>query len=136
MTIPEPPPTRSLSGKAMRFAIVGVANAAIDLVVFALLLRSGVWPLTANVLAWGVAVSFSYLVNSRWSFDRDANLSTVHSVARFVSLGALISLGVSSGFIVALSSVIGVWPAKIVGLLVAAVLNFMAARWSIENRLK
>ncbi|TIO99415.1 MAG: GtrA family protein, partial [Mesorhizobium sp.] len=30
---------------------------------------------------------------------------------------------------------IGVWPAKIIGVVVAAVLNFLAARWSIEGRL-
>ena len=60
----------------------------------------------------------------------------MRSIARFVGLGALISLGISSGAIVALASVIGVWPAKLLGVAVAAVLNIIAARWSIENRLK
>jgi putative flippase GtrA len=53
-----------------------------------------------------------------------------------VSLGALISLGVSSGVIAALSGWIGVWPAKILGVILAAILNFFAARWSIEDRIK
>ena len=54
---------------------------------------------------------------------------------RFVSLGALISLGVSSLSIALFAGIAGVWPAKIGGVIVAAVLNFLAARWSIEGRL-
>jgi putative flippase GtrA len=34
-----------------------------------------------------------------------------------------------------LAGIVGVWPAKIGGVIVAAVLNFLAARWSIEGRL-
>ncbi len=100
------------------------------------MLAGRVRPLVANVLAWAVAVTFSYIVNSRWSFEREETLSTTQSVLRFVSLGALISLGVSSGVIAALAGWIGVWPAKILGVILAAILNFFAARWSIEDRLK
>ncbi|RVB13375.1 GtrA family protein, partial [Mesorhizobium sp. M7A.F.Ca.CA.002.10.1.1] len=50
------------------------------------------------------------------------------------SLGGLISLGVSSLSIALFAGIAGVWPAKIAGVVVAAVLNFLAARWSIEGR--
>ena len=127
---------RTLGNKAGRFLVVGLFNTVIDVVLFAALLFVGLRPLLANVLAWAVAVTFSYVVNSRWSFERDETLSASQSILRFVSLGALISLGVSSGLIAALAGWIGVWSAKILGVILAAILNFFAARWSIEDRLK
>lgn len=126
---------RSLGDKMIRFAVVGVANTAIDLAAFSVLLWLAVVPLVANVGAWLVAVAFSFVANRLWSFERDNSIPLSHSVFRFISLGALISLGVSSVFIAGLSGWTGVWPAKIVGIIVAAVLNFLAARWSIEGRL-
>lgn len=126
---------RSLGNKMVRFAAVGLANTAIDLAAFSLLLWFGVLPLAANVGAWVVAVAFSFTANRFWSFERDRSIKLAHSVFRFVSLGALISLGVSSVFIAGLAGWIDVWPAKIAGVIVAAALNFLAARWSIEGRL-
>ena len=128
-------PRRTLGSKMGRFAVVGVANTVIDLAAFSALLWIAVPPLAANVGAWLVAVAFSFTANRFWSFERDRSIPLGRSVFRFVSLGALISLGVSSLFIAALAGWIGVWPAKIAGIVVAAVLNFLAARWSIEGRL-
>lgn len=127
---------RGLGGKFVRFATVGVFNTAIDLAVFALLVAVALHPLPANVLAWFVAVTFSYLVNAHWTFERAEGLSHARSFVRFAGFGALISLGVSSLAILTLSQALGVWPAKILGVAVAVVLNFVAARWSIENRLR
>ncbi|TPN80602.1 GtrA family protein [Mesorhizobium sp. CU2] len=126
---------RSTGNKIVRFALVGLVNTCIDLAVFFLLLKLGIWPLAANVAAWFVAVLFSFVANRFWSFERDPEIRLHHSFLRFVSLGALISLGVSSLSIAALAGTIGVWPAKIIGVVVAAMLNFLAARWSIEGRL-
>lgn len=128
-------PGRSLGSKMIRFAIIGLANTAIDLAAFTVLLWLAVPPLIANVGAWLVAVAFSFVANRLWSFERDRTIPLSQSVFRFISLGALISLGVSSAFIVGFAGLIGVWPAKIAGVIVAAVLNFLAARWSIEGRL-
>lgn len=128
-------PPRSNGSKMLRFAVVGLANTVIDLAAFAVLLPHVAWPVVANVLAWIVAAMFSFVANSLWSFERDRSLGVARSFLRFASLGALISLGVSSLSILALSYPLGVWPAKIIGVIAAAVLNFLAARWSIEGRL-
>lgn len=128
-------PQRSTGSKMVRFILVGLVNTCIDLATFFLLLKLTVPALAANVAAWFVAVLFSFVANRFWSFERDPSIRLHHSFLRFVSLGALISLGVSSLAIAALSGAIGVWPAKIIGVVVAAVLNFLAARWSIEGRL-
>ncbi|MBW8909252.1 MAG: GtrA family protein [Mesorhizobium sp.] len=126
---------RSTGSKIVRFALVGLANTCIDLAAFFLLLKLAMPPLAANVAAWLVAVLFSFVANRFWSFERDPDIRLHHSFLRFVSLGALISLGVSSLSIAMLAGALGVWPAKIGGLIVAAVLNFLSARWSIEGRL-
>jgi putative flippase GtrA len=126
---------RGLPGKMARFAVVGVANAAIDLGCFSTLLSHGVPPLAANAAGWAVAVCFSFVVNRVWSFERDPHLKLHRSFLRFVSLGALVTLGVSNLALVLFAGVVGVWPAKIGGLVAAAALNFLAARWSIESRL-
>jgi len=128
--------TRSVWQKAIRFGLVGLLNTLVDVATFALLIALSLPALAANVGAWLVAISASYAMNSRWSFERDQQLREGWSILRFVGLGALVSLGISSGAILALAPVIGLWPAKIFGVAVAAVLNFIAARWSIENRLR
>ncbi len=56
---------RAVALKAISFALVGVVNTAIDFSVFWTTARFLGWPLVlANVLAWLVAVSFSYAMNS------------------------------------------------------------------------
>ena len=121
--------------KMVRFGLVGIVSTIIDVAVFAAAVALGTPALAANLLGWLVAVSFSYFANSRWSFERDPGLGDARSALRFVTLGALITLGVSSVVIVSLAPMIGVMPAKLAGIALAAVINFMAARWSIENRI-
>ncbi|MGD9914096.1 MAG: GtrA family protein [Rhizobiaceae bacterium] len=118
----------------LRFGVVGIANTAIDLAAFSLLLQVIDVPLLANLLAWIVAVTFSFAANSLWTFAGERSRQVGGSLLRFVSLGALISLGVSSLNLYVLADMIGVWPAKIIGVVLAAALNFLAARWSIVGR--
>ena len=127
--------TRPTRTKMLRFGAVGLANSVIDLAVFSLALGLGAHALAANAMGWAVAVLFSYVANSRWSFERDRSLGDARSALRFFALGALITLGVSSGAIAALAGLIGAFPAKLIGLVAAAILSFFAARWSIESRL-
>lgn len=128
--------TLTMTQKALRFGLVGLANTGVDLAIFAALVALAVPALGANIGAWLVAVCFSYLINSRWSFERDTSLHEGWAFLRFISLGALISLGISSLAVILLPPLIGLWPAKILGVVVAAILNFFAAHWSIENRLR
>lgn len=127
------PPT-NLPSKAIRFAVVGLANSGIDFLVFVVLATAGFPALLANLLAWAVAVSFSFAVNSRWTFESAGTLRRERSFLRFALSGAAISLGSSSLALVVLAPIIGLVPAKIVGIVVGAVVNFFAARWSIEDK--
>lgn len=124
---------KTLGEKAVRFIIVGLGNTVVDFAVFAVAIQFGLTSLLANVIAWLVAVSVSYIVNASWSFDRAR--SHRDALPRFLASGAIISLLVSSAAVGLLSGIIGLWPAKIGGTVLAAILNFFAARWSIENRI-
>ncbi|RVD53950.1 GtrA family protein, partial [Mesorhizobium sp. M8A.F.Ca.ET.023.02.2.1] len=115
-------PQRSTGSKIARFALVGLVNTAIDLAGFSLLLKLHVPPLAANVLSWSIAVIFSFVANGFWSFERNHAIRLHDAFLRFVTAGALISLGVSSLSIALFAGITGVWPAKIGGVIVAAVL--------------
>ena len=128
-------PGRSTGSKIVRFAMVGLVNTAIDLAGFFVLLKLHVPPLPANIVSWSIAVIFSFVANGFWSFERNPAIRLHQAFLRFVSLGALISLSVSTLSIALFAGIAGVWPAKIGGVIVAAALNFVAARWSIEGRL-
>jgi putative flippase GtrA len=51
-----------------RFAVVGVANTAIDFAVFGLLAVLGVPILLANFVSTSAGMTFSFLVNRSWTF--------------------------------------------------------------------
>src|SRR3954447_5931803 len=64
---------RAITLKALSFAMIGVVNALIDLGVFLLGYNVfGLHLVVANVLAWLVAVSGSYVMNSSITFARES----------------------------------------------------------------
>ena len=64
---------RALMLKAMSFAAVGVVNAAVDFAVFSLGYYALRLPIVAaNVIAWAVAVTGSYVLNSLTTFAHES----------------------------------------------------------------
>jgi putative flippase GtrA len=64
---------RAIVLKAMRFAVVGIVNAAVDFAVFSFayyVLEFSI--VLANVLAWCVAVTGSYVMNTLTTFARES----------------------------------------------------------------
>ncbi|WP_292895140.1 MULTISPECIES: GtrA family protein [unclassified Nitratireductor] len=123
-----------VSTKFGRFAIVGLLNTAIDLASFTALVALGLPALAANFLGWAVAVIFSFAVNSRWTFERAERFNLHRAFAKFAISGSIISLGSSTLAVYLLPPFTGLFAAKLIGIVVGAILNFFAARWSIENR--
>lgn len=71
-----------------RFALVGVANTALHWLVFALLFGFLGWDQAkANLAAFGVAVTFSFFVNARFTFNKTA--SAVRYGSFVLAMGAL-----------------------------------------------
>lgn len=64
---------RAVALKAMSFAAVGVVNAAVDFGVFSFAYYSlGMRIVLANIMAWAVAVTGSYVMNSLTTFARES----------------------------------------------------------------
>jgi putative flippase GtrA len=82
---------RGISLKAASFAMIGVVNTLIDLAVFLLAYNGfGVPLVAANVLAWLVAVSFSYVMNSFITFAAESG-----SRLRLRDYGTFVASGIA-----------------------------------------
>ena len=82
-----------------RFAVVGVIATATHTAVFSAAIElAGVEPVTANALAFGVAVLVGYALNRRWTFAAQGARGA--RLWRYVA-GALAGLAVNSGIMAA-----------------------------------
>ena len=123
---------RAIALKAISFALVGVVNTAIDFSVFWTVVEFLRWPLVpSNVLAWLVAVSFSYAMNSFTTFGPESG-----RVLRWRDYGTFIASGVagmvsSTATLFALSFVLPVIGAKLISILVSFVVNFALSHFVV-----
>ena len=123
---------RAIALKAISFAFVGVINTVIDFSVFWTAATYLQWPLVpANVLAWLVAVSFSYAMNSFTTFGPESG-----GVLRWRDYGTFIASGVagmvaSTTTLLLLSYVLPVLAAKLISILVSFVVNFSLSHFVV-----
>jgi putative flippase GtrA len=86
-------PVRLLSGRFLRFCVVGVSGYLINLVVYSTLLSLSVEFRAAAAVSVVVSVSNNYILHRLWTFaDRRGSFAT--QVARFVIV-SLVALGVN-----------------------------------------
>ncbi len=108
-----------------RFGAVGVFNVLTEFGVFALLVHFGAHLLAANTVGFLCANIQSYIVNSHVTFRNGgapAKLS-FHAYGRFLA-AHLLSLAISSAFILVFSSHIGPFAAKGAAVLFGFVANY------------
>ena len=123
---------RAIALKAISFAFVGVINTVIDFSVFWTAATYLQWPLVpANVLAWLVAVSFSYAMNSFTTFGPESGRTL-----RWRDYGTFIVSGVagmvaSTTTLFLLSYVLPVLAAKLISILVSFVVNFSLSHFVV-----
>lgn len=123
---------RVMLAKATSFALVGVVNTIIDLGVF--LLARNVFALAlvpANVLAWLVAVSFSYTLNSFTTFAAESGRQlSWRAYAAFLASG-VVGVTASTTTLVLLSYVIPELLAKLVAIGVSFAVNFSLSHFVV-----
>jgi putative flippase GtrA len=149
---------RAVSIKALSFGVVGVVNAAVDYAVFfiALLglhtsltatqlaasasaacncLSAETWLIIpANVVAWLVAVSGSYVMNSLTTFARESG-----GRLRWRSYGAFVASGIA-GVVANTATVLvavqfmPVWAAKLIAIFVSFAVNFSLSHFVVFRR--
>lgn len=60
-----------LAAQFFRFNLIGLLNTAIDFVLFTLFIWLGVYYLLAQILAYGAGMANSFLLNNRYTFNKD-----------------------------------------------------------------
>ena len=126
---------RAIALKAVSFALVGGVNTAIDFSVFWTTANYLHWPLVlANVVAWLVAVTFSYAMNSFITFGPESGrILRWRDYANFGASGVA-GMVTSTATLIALSYVIPVLLAKLASILVSFVVNFSLSHFVVFRR--
>ena len=146
---------RTVALKAVSFALVGVVNAAVDYGVFFLALDTlSTWArvvafasslsescgclstetwiiVPANVIAWFVAVSGSYVMNSYTTFARESGRKL-----RWRDYGTFVVSGIAGVIANTITVVIAaqfmpVWAAKLIAIVVGFVVNFSLSHFVV-----
>jgi putative flippase GtrA len=124
--------TRGVTLKAASFAMVGVVNTFIDLGIFLAAYNLLKLPLIpANVLAWLVAVSGSYVMNSFITFAAESG-----GQLRWRAYGAFVASGVAgvitnTAILVVASYWLPVLAAKLLAIAVSFVVNFSLSHFVV-----
>ncbi len=114
--------------RAAKFALVGVLNTLVDILVYAGLLLVSFHPLVANFVAFLVANIQSYFINARFTFATNGKAASVSvfGYAKY-ALTHSFSLAASTIVIAVLASRIGAIPAKLVAVLLTFGVNYVAS---------
>jgi putative flippase GtrA len=82
-----------LTGQAIRYLLVGVANTAITLAIYALLVAAGAPPVVASVFAFAAGAVNGYRLNRTWTF-RSARRGA-RAAARYLAV-VVLGLGLNA----------------------------------------
>lgn len=118
-----------LLSQMFRFGLVGLANAGVDAAVFFLALATVTGSLlVANVLAWLVAVTSSYVLNSRFTFA--ARTGGELSLMNYLVFALTQSGGLAANTLVLLATApyVPLVLAKLFAIAAGFVVNFSLAR--------
>jgi putative flippase GtrA len=123
---------RAIALKAASFALVGLVNTAVDFSVFWTTVTYLHWPLVpANMLAWLVAVTFSYVMNSFITFGPESGRTLRwRDYATFAASG-IAGMVASTATLFALSYVLPLLAAKLVSILVSFAVNFSLSHFVV-----
>jgi putative flippase GtrA len=126
---------QALVVKAMSFASIGVVNTLVDLGLFLLALKYLTSSLVmANVLAWTVAVSGSYVMNSFITFAAESGRQlTPRTYVTFVA-SQVLGLAASTGTLVAAAAVMPVLFAKLLAIGAAFLVNFSMSHFVVFRK--
>jgi len=123
---------RAITLKAASFAVVGVVNTLVDYGVFLLAYYVIKLPLIpANVLAWAVAVTGSYVMNSFITFAAESGRQL-----RWRAYGAFVASGIAGVIANTATLVVASWwlpvpVAKVIAILASFVINFSLSHFVV-----
>jgi putative flippase GtrA len=119
---------RALIKQIFSFGLIGFVNAGVDTAAFFIALHTVTDNLiVANVMAWVVAVSGSYLLNSRFTFKKSLRLKDYLFFAA-TQTGGLVA---NTAALVLAAPYVPLIVAKILGIGAGFVVNFTLARFLV-----
>jgi putative flippase GtrA len=123
---------RAVALKALSFGMVGLVNTAVDAGLFYVGHEWLGWPIIpANVAAWFIAVSGSYVMNSLTTFAPESGGElTFRSYLRFVTSGLAGVVANTTALVIA-AQFLPVMAAKAIAILVSFVVNFSFAHFIV-----
>ncbi|MDB5502447.1 MAG: GtrA-like protein [Tardiphaga sp.] len=123
---------RPMVAKMISFGVIGLGNTAIDLAVFSLAYSVlGLQLVPSNVLAWLVAVSCSYVMNTMITFRAESGrVLRRKDYFSFVASGVL-GVIVTTTTLVVLSNFMPVLVAKLVAILASFAVNFTMSHFVV-----
>lgn len=123
---------RAFALKAISFAIVGLINMSVDIGMFSIfygVLHFSI--VTSNCLAWAIAVTGSYVMNSFFTFAHESGRElTWRAYATFV-LSNSAGLLVNTVVLVLGARIMPVWAAKGLATLASFVVNFAMSHFVV-----
>ena len=124
--------SRPMVAKMISFGVIGVGNTVIDLAVFSVAYTALALPLVpANVLAWLVAVSGSYVMNTMITFRAESGrVLRRKDYFSFVASGVLGVITTTTTLVV-LSNFMPVLFAKLTSILAGFVVNFTMSHFVV-----
>jgi putative flippase GtrA len=125
---------RAVSFKAVVYALVGVVNTAVDYGVFlAAHVVLGLPLLAANALAWMVAGSGSYMLNSTITFATESGRKLQWSAYfTFIASGIAGWLANTAALLVAVEVLLlPVWLAKLLAVIASFIVNFSLSNFVV-----
>lgn len=112
----------------MRFGVVGLINSGVDAGIFFLALGTVTGSLVvANVISWIVAVTCSYVLNTRFTFAEHAKPFSFsdYLVFTLTQVGGLVA---NTGILVIAAPYMPLLVAKFLGIVAGFAMNFTLAR--------
>ncbi len=125
---------RAVALKAASFAIVGVANSAVDFAVFSFAYYYLLLPiLVANTLAWIVAVTGSYVMNSSITFAAESGRRLAFDRYFAFALSQVAGFFANTGTVWCLVELahIPAWAGKVAAIGVSFVVNFSLSHFIV-----
>ncbi len=128
---------RAIALKALTFGLVGIVNSAVDFAVFSLAYYYlGLPIIVANTLAWVVAVTGSYVMNSTITFAAESGREL--AIKRYFGFAA----SQFAGFLANTATVwcmvelahMPAWAGKLVAILVSFVVNFSLSHFVVFRK--
>ncbi len=118
--------------KMISFGVIGIANAAIDFGVFSIAYQVLNIPIVlANVMAWMVAVSCSYVMNTMITFRAESGRVLRWKDYLVFAASGFLGMIANTATLLVLSKVMPVYAAKICAIFTAFVVNFAMSHFVV-----